>query len=62
MGFTAWGCIDLVSASSGEMRKRYGFVYVYKDDSGQGSLKRVRKESFGWYKGVIESRGASLDE
>lgn len=62
MGFTAWGCIDLVSASSGEMRKRYGFVYVDKDDSGQGSLKRTKKESFGWYKGVIESRGASLDE
>ncbi|MBR0257117.1 MAG: 6-phospho-beta-glucosidase, partial [Synergistaceae bacterium] len=62
MGFTAWGCIDLVSASSGEMRKRYGLIYVDKDDSGQGSLKRVRKDSFAWYRGVIESNGTSLDE
>ena len=61
IGFTAWGCIDLVSASSGEMRKRYGMIYVDKDDSGKGSLKRIRKDSFYWYKGVIESDGASLD-
>ena len=62
MGFTAWGCIDLVSASSGEMRKRYGMIYVDKDDNGNGTLKRYRKDSFYWYKGVIESSGASLDE
>ena len=62
IGFTAWGCIDLVSASSGEMKKRYGFIYVDKDDSGSGSLKRYRKDSFYWYKGVIESDGGSLDE
>ena len=62
MGFTAWGCIDLVSASSGEMRKRYGFIYVDKDDDGHGDLKRYRKDSFAWYKGVIASNGASLDE
>ena len=61
MGFTAWGCIDLVSASSGEMRKRYGMIYVDKDDEGNGTLKRIRKDSFYWYKGVIESNGASLD-
>jgi 6-phospho-beta-glucosidase len=62
MGFTAWGCIDLVSASSGEMKKRYGMIYVDKDDEGKGSLKRSRKDSFYWYKGVIESDGASLDD
>ena len=62
MGFTAWGCIDLVSASSGEMKKRYGFIYVDKDDEGKGTLARSRKDSFYWYKGVIESAGASLDE
>lgn len=62
LGFTAWGCIDLVSASSREMRKRYGFIYVDKDDDGHGDLKRYRKDSFAWYKGVIASNGASLDE
>lgn len=61
LGFTAWGCIDLVSASSGEMRKRYGFIYVDKDDDGHGDLKRYRKDSFAWYKGVIATNGASLD-
>lgn len=62
MGFTAWGCIDLVSASSGEMRKRYGMIYVDKDDQGHGTLKRLRKDSFYWYKKVIETRGASLQK
>ncbi len=62
MGFTAWGCIDLVSASSGEMKKRYGMIYVDKDDKGEGTLKRIRKDSFYWYKNVIASNGASLDE
>ena len=60
MGFTAWGCIDLVSASSGEMKKRYGMIYVDKDDNGKGTLKRIRKDSFYWYKSVIESDGANL--
>ncbi|MBR0250604.1 MAG: 6-phospho-beta-glucosidase [Synergistaceae bacterium] len=60
MGFTAWGCIDLVSASSGEMKKRYGMIYVDKDDNGKGTLKRIRKDSFYWYREVIASEGASL--
>lgn len=60
IGFTAWGCIDLVSASSGEMKKRYGMIYVDKDDNGKGTLKRIRKDSFYWYKSVIESDGANL--
>lgn len=60
MGFTAWGCIDLVSASSGEMKKRYGMIYVNKDDSGNGDLKRLRKDSFKWYKEVISSNGENI--
>lgn len=60
MGYTSWGCIDLVSASTGEMKKRYGFIYVDKDDDGNGSLKRTRKKSFGWYKNVIASNGEIL--
>ncbi|MBQ6222820.1 MAG: 6-phospho-beta-glucosidase [Solobacterium sp.] len=62
IGFTAWGCIDLVSASSGEMKKRYGMIYVDKNDDGSGSLKRYKKDSFYWYKKVIASNGADLDE
>lgn len=50
MGYTMWGCIDLVSAGTGEMRKRYGFVYVDRDDEGNGSLNRYKKDSFYWYK------------
>ncbi|MBQ7064780.1 MAG: 6-phospho-beta-glucosidase [Firmicutes bacterium] len=61
LGYTAWGCIDLVSASSGEMKKRYGMIYVDKDDSGQGTLRRIRKDSFYWYQKVIRSNGADLD-
>lgn len=61
MGYTSWGCIDLVSASTGEMSKRYGFVYVDRDDQGNGSLARTRKKSFYWYKQVIASNGADLD-
>jgi len=57
MGYTPWGCIDLVSASTGEMSKRYGFIYVDLDDEGQGTLKRYRKKSFYWYKDVIENNG-----
>ncbi len=60
-GYTPWGCIDLVSAGTGEMRKRYGFVYVDMDDEGKGSEKRYRKDSFYWYKKVIASNGEDLD-
>lgn len=60
IGYTSWGCIDLVSASTGEMSKRYGFVYVDRDDSGNGTLERKRKKSFFWYKKVIASNGADL--
>ena len=60
MGYTPWGCIDLVSASTGEMAKRYGFVYVDADDSGNGTFKRYKKDSFYWYKKVIETNGEEL--
>ncbi len=60
LGYTPWGCIDLVSASTGEMKKRYGFIHVDKDDNGQGTLKRSKKDSFYWYKKVIETNGAVL--
>ncbi|WP_455425822.1 6-phospho-beta-glucosidase [Dryocola sp. LX212] len=61
MGYTSWGCIDLVSASTGEMSKRYGFVYVDRDDQGSGTLARTRKKSFHWYKKVIASNGMDLE-
>lgn len=60
MGYTPWGCIDLVSASTGEMAKRYGFIYVEKYDDGTGDLSRKKKKSFDWYKKVIESNGEVL--
>lgn len=60
IGYTAWGWIDLVSASTGEMKKRYGMVYVDLDDQGRGTGNRVRKKSFYWYKQVIESSGENL--
>ena len=60
MGYTPWGCIDLVSAGTGEMKKRYGLVYVDMDDEGKGSLKRIRKDSFYWYQKVIQSQGECL--
>ena len=60
MGFTPWGCIDLVSAGTGEMRKRYGFIYVDKDDDGKGPLTRMKKKSFYWYQKVIKSNGEDL--
>lgn len=60
MGYTPWGCIDLVSATTGEMSKRYGLIYVDKDDDGKGTLNRVRKKSFYWYKEVIASNGERL--
>lgn len=61
IGYTPWGCIDLVSASTGEMSKRYGFIYVDRDDYGNGSFERSRKDSFYWYKKVIESNGELLE-
>ena len=61
MGYTVWGCTDLVSASTGEMAKRYGLVYVNKDNNGNGDLKRSRKDSFFWYKKVIASNGTDLN-
>ena len=60
MGYTPWGCIDLVSASTGEMAKRYGFIYVDKYDDGTGDLSRKKKKSFDWYKKVIETNGEEL--
>ncbi len=61
LGYTTWGPIDLVSASTGEMKKRYGFVYLYLDDAGNGTLCRTKKKSFNWYKRVIASNGEDLD-
>ena len=61
MGYTSWGCIDIVSASTAEMKKRYGYIYVDRNNDGSGSLARFRKKSFYWYKKVIETNGASLD-
>ena len=60
IGYTPWGCIDLVSASTGEMAKRYGFVYVDADDYGNGTFNRLKKDSFEWYKKVIASNGEEL--
>lgn len=60
LGYTTWGCIDLVSASTGEMKKRYGFIYVDRDNEGNGTLKRTKKKSFNWYKKVIASNGEDL--
>ncbi|KGO30840.1 6-phospho-beta-glucosidase [Oenococcus alcoholitolerans] len=60
IGYTSWGCIDLVSAGTGQMSKRYGFIYVDRDDQGQGTLKRLPKDSFYWYKKVIASNGQDL--
>ena len=60
MGYTPWGWIDVVSASTGEMAKRYGFVYVKKYDDGMGDLSRLRKDSFYWYQNVIRENGRSF--
>lgn len=60
MGYTSWGCIDLVSASTAELAKRYGFIYVDRNDDGSGTLKRYKKKSFDWYKEVIASNGGTL--
>lgn len=61
MGYTPWGCIDLVSCSTGQISKRYGMIYVDADDAGNGTYKRMKKDSFAWYKKVIESNGEDLD-
>ena len=60
MGYTPWGCIDLISASTSEMSKRYGFIYVDQDDEGNGTLERRKKDSFDWYKKVIATNGEDL--
>ena len=60
LGYTTWGCIDIVSAGTGEMAKRYGFVYVDLDDFGNGTLTRTKKKSFYWYQQVIASKGKNL--
>lgn len=61
LGYTTWGPIDLVSAGTGEMKKRYGFIYVDRDNQGNGTLKRSKKKSFDWYKKVIASNGTDID-
>lgn len=60
LGYTTWGCIDLVSASTAQLSKRYGFIYVDRNDDGSGTLARYRKKSFGWYRELIASNGATL--
>ncbi|HOO76253.1 MAG TPA: family 1 glycosylhydrolase, partial [Tepiditoga sp.] len=62
MGYTTWGCIDLVSASTAQMSKRYGFIYVDRNDDGSGTLTRYKKKSFYWYKEVIKTNGKSLKD
>ncbi len=62
MGYTSWGCIDLVSASTAELKKRYGYIYVDRNDDGTGTLNRYKKKSFNWYKKVIETNGSSLHD
>ena len=61
LGYTYWGPIDIVSAGTGEMKKRYGFVYVDKDNEGNGTLKRIKKDSYDWYAKVIAYNGEDLD-
>ena len=60
IGYTMWAPIDIVSASTGEMDKRYGFVYVDKNNAGEGTLARSKKKSFEWYKKVIATNGENL--
>lgn len=61
IGYTPWGCIDLVSAGTGEMKKRYGFIYVDRDNKGNGTNKRLKKKSFDWYKKTIASNGTDIE-
>ena len=60
MGYTSWACIDLVSAGTNQMTKRYGFIYVDCDDYGNGTYNRSKKKSFYWYKKVIETNGEDM--
>ncbi|PZU45290.1 MAG: 6-phospho-beta-glucosidase [Microbacterium sp.] len=60
LGYTTWGCIDLVSASTAQLSKRYGFIYVDRNDDGSGSLERFKKKSFDWYAEVIRTNGEAL--
>ena len=60
MGYTPWGCIDCVSFTTGEMKKRYGFISLHRDDKGDGTMDRSRKDSFEWYKKVIASNGEDM--
>lgn len=60
MGYTMWGPFDLISSSTGEMKKRYGMIYVNKQDDGTGDCSRIRKKSFYWYRRVIETNGEDL--
>ena len=62
LGYTMWSCIDLCAASTGEITKRYGFIYVDVDDEGNGSYRRYKKDSFYWYQRVIETNGKDLGE
>ena len=60
IGYTCWGPIDLVSVATGQMKKRYGFIYVDLDDEGRGTRRRTKKKSFDWYRHVIETNGEEL--
>ena len=60
MGYTSWGCIDVVSASTAELKKRYGYIYVDRNDDGTGTMERYKKKSFYRYQKVIESNGEVL--
>ena len=62
MGYAAWGCIDVVSASTAQLKKRYGFIYVDRNEDGSGTLERYRKKSFWWYRDVIASNGRTLHD
>ena len=62
IGYTSWGCINLISCSTAEIKKRYGFIYVDLNSDGTGTLNRYKKDSFDWYKHVIVTNGQSLHE
>ena len=60
IAYSPWGCIDLVSFTAGDLKKRYGFLYVERNDDGTGSVKRYRKDSFFWFQNVIRTNGEAL--
>ena len=60
MGYTPWGCIDCVSFTTGEMKKRYGFIYVNRDNEGNGTLERFKKDSYPCYQRVIATDGSEV--